>query len=262
MYQCGYEGCHAVVSRKGQHLRRFHKITKKEELKEATALFTTLAREKMSKRPTLTKKSKTRSKIPKQSPSATVQVVQKKRKSSAVHSPPPAKRRKALIIESEEDEEEAGNNTESDEGSEETYHSDVESKDEDSELAMDEAHSDIITEMQQMAPLAEEDNDELKPSSSWNEHYIQGEPKKRQRSFHVEILSLLAARGGRRSLQGTSPDSRAASAHCFGSDRTEWRRHRMSNAAQVYGHLGHFRRTPPARQNPLRKHYEVLYKKP
>ena len=107
-----------------------------------------------------------------------------------MQSPPPAKRRKALIIESE-DEEEAGNNTERDEGSEETYHSDEDLDTDDSELTMDEAHSDIITEMQQMAPLAEEDNDELKPSSTWNEHYTQGEPKNDRDHFMSKFYHYL-----------------------------------------------------------------------
>ena len=168
-YQCGYKNCTAIVTRKSQHLVRYHKLTDRNEIKKAQNQFTKLTstgkRKSRELGASAPKKKKVKWVKPKVSDKQPATPKPSKVSDEQPATPKPSKIKKIVEIED-------SGSDETEESFKSNRHSDEDSGEDD---LVDEGYLNIEAQLDEMSSFAESDNDDWQESEKeekWSEFYL------------------------------------------------------------------------------------------
>lgn len=222
LYQCGYQGCCAVVTRKGQHLKRKHKISDKETLKEAGKKFKRLDKLKRQAPPSNSKADNSSPKSKQKRPVHSEERHQPVKKIKG----PASKKIVEAVIEASSDEQDSKQKvivdsgekqaavkkkvkvpsstkiveecTETSSDEEESFHSDGDSAD---DVASDTGTLDREADLDEIGSFASEDDSNWEvpvEAQTWRSYYLNRESSTNVREHYVGNFHkfLLHAEGG------------------------------------------------------------------
>ena len=191
-YQCNIPGCNKVVTRKGQHLRRQHKIIDKEALKNASKQFTKVTSTN-TKRASPLKTSHGQPKVKKPRLPAKRSSTCTKPQSPAIKSTTTS----TIKTANKKTKREEKRSSEGSSEEEESFHSDQSDEDEEK---VDPGYLDIEADLDELSNYADTDQEELDESRNfkWKEYYLKSDKRKNTRQHFVSSFFryLLHIEGG------------------------------------------------------------------